>query len=120
MQVLIRGLFGLSIGWVEGIEFNFMGAVAGIDVRRPALKLRDGAASGYPDRSEMPVAGCFLRIVWPATKTLPRGVDLIIRAVYFAPTLTIGRRALSDGALQAQKPTLAIMSCLRMKPPAHC
>jgi len=39
VQVLVRGVFGLSIGWVEGVELSFMGAVAGIDVRRPALKL---------------------------------------------------------------------------------
>ena len=29
----------LSLGWVEGIELNFFGAVLGIDLRRPAIKL---------------------------------------------------------------------------------
>lgn len=29
----------MTIGWVEGVEINFLGAVLGIDVRRPALKL---------------------------------------------------------------------------------
>jgi Protein of unknown function (DUF3750) len=33
------GYAGLTIGWVEGIEVNILGAVAGIDLRRPALKL---------------------------------------------------------------------------------
>jgi hypothetical protein len=38
-QVSAGGLLGLSVGWVEGIEVNLLGLVAGIDVRRPALKL---------------------------------------------------------------------------------
>jgi hypothetical protein len=29
---------GLTIGWVEGLEVNFLGAVVGADIRRPALK----------------------------------------------------------------------------------
>lgn len=29
----------LPIGWVEGFELNFFGAVIGFDIRRPALKL---------------------------------------------------------------------------------
>ena len=33
---------GLTIGWVEGLEINFLGAVLGLDIRRPALK-----ASGH-------------------------------------------------------------------------
>ena len=33
------GLAGLRIGWVEGFEVNLLGAVAGLDWRRPALKL---------------------------------------------------------------------------------
>lgn len=46
----LAGYVGLTIGWVEGIEVNFFGAVLGIDVRRPALKLpglgRLGVATG--------------------------------------------------------------------------
>jgi hypothetical protein len=34
-----RGYFGVTLGWVEGLEVNILGAVAGIDFRRPALKL---------------------------------------------------------------------------------
>lgn len=49
-QISWRGIFGLSIGWVEGIEVNLFGAVAGLDLRRPALKLpgwgRLGMAAG--------------------------------------------------------------------------
>jgi hypothetical protein len=39
VQVSLLGLVGVSIGWVEGIEVNLLGLVAGIDVRRPALKV---------------------------------------------------------------------------------
>jgi hypothetical protein len=35
----LAGYLGLKIGWVEGIEINFFGAVLGLDIRRPALKL---------------------------------------------------------------------------------
>ncbi len=37
--VSIAGYLGITVGWVEGFELNFFGAVLGIDVRRPALKL---------------------------------------------------------------------------------
>jgi hypothetical protein len=30
---------GIKLGWVEGVEVNLLGLVAGVDVRRPALKL---------------------------------------------------------------------------------
>ncbi len=39
VQVSLLGLVGVSVGWVEGIEVNLLGLVAGIDVRRPALKV---------------------------------------------------------------------------------
>lgn len=35
----LAGYIGVSIGWVEGLEVNFFGAVLGFDIRRPALKL---------------------------------------------------------------------------------
>jgi hypothetical protein len=35
----LGGYLGLTIGWVEGFEINFLGAVLGFDIRRPALKL---------------------------------------------------------------------------------
>jgi hypothetical protein len=35
----IAGYLGLTVGWVEGFEFNFFGAVLGFDIRRPAIKL---------------------------------------------------------------------------------
>src|ERR1700710_465381 len=39
LWVTLDGYLGLTIGWVEGIEVNFFGAVFGIDLRRPAVKL---------------------------------------------------------------------------------
>jgi len=38
IYVSLGGYLGLTVGWVEGIELNFFGAVLGVDVRRPALK----------------------------------------------------------------------------------
>ena len=39
VQLVVGGLFGVTVGWVEGIEINVLGLVTGIDIRRPALKL---------------------------------------------------------------------------------
>ena len=39
VEINLWGLAGFKLGWVEGIEVNFLGLVAGLDVRRPALKL---------------------------------------------------------------------------------
>jgi hypothetical protein len=33
------GYVGLSLAWIEGLEINILGAVAGLDFRRPALKI---------------------------------------------------------------------------------
>jgi hypothetical protein len=49
-QLSLGGLLGVTVGWVEGLEINVLGLVAGLDVRRPALKLpgwgRLGLAAG--------------------------------------------------------------------------
>jgi hypothetical protein len=39
VRINFRGYLGITVGWYEGIELNLLGAVAGIDLRRPALKL---------------------------------------------------------------------------------
>ena len=39
LRLNFGGYLGLTLGWVEGIELNVLGAVWGLDVRRPALKL---------------------------------------------------------------------------------
>lgn len=44
----LSGYLDMTIGWVEGVEINFLGAVLGIDVRRPALKLPGLGRLGLP------------------------------------------------------------------------
>ncbi|MGK7863647.1 DUF3750 domain-containing protein [Falsiroseomonas sp. E2-1-a4] len=39
VRLTLGGYAGLTLGWVEGVEVNILGAVAGLDLRRPALKL---------------------------------------------------------------------------------
>ena len=44
----LGGYIGLTIGWLEGVELNFLGAVLGIDIRRPALKFPGIGRVGLP------------------------------------------------------------------------
>ncbi|MGU3655167.1 MULTISPECIES: DUF3750 domain-containing protein [unclassified Methylobacterium] len=37
--VNLGGYAGVTLGWVEGFELNLLGGVAGIDLRRPGIKL---------------------------------------------------------------------------------
>ena len=39
LRLTLGGYAGLTVGWVEGVEVNVLGAVAGLDVRRPGIKL---------------------------------------------------------------------------------
>jgi len=39
IEVNLWGLAGFKLGWVEGIELNFLGLVTGFDLRAPAIKL---------------------------------------------------------------------------------
>lgn len=39
VRLSLAGYVGLTIGWHEGVELNLFGAVAGLDLRRPALTL---------------------------------------------------------------------------------
>ena len=43
----LAGYLGVTVGWVEGFELNFFGAVLGFDIRRPALKLPGLGRLGY-------------------------------------------------------------------------
>jgi hypothetical protein len=54
--VSLAGYFGVTIGWVEGFEINFLGAVVGFDVRRPALKLPGIGRLGMDARLSGPVS----------------------------------------------------------------
>lgn len=38
-RLTFGGYGGIALGWVEGFEINIAGAVAGLDIRRPAIKL---------------------------------------------------------------------------------
>lgn len=38
-RLRLGGYAGLTIGWYEGVELNILGAVAGFDIRRPAIQL---------------------------------------------------------------------------------
>lgn len=48
LRVNFGGFVGLTVGWYEGIELNLLGAVAGVDFRRPALKLPGLGRLGMP------------------------------------------------------------------------
>jgi hypothetical protein len=39
LELSLLGIFGVKLGWIEGLELNFLGLVAGLDFRYPALKL---------------------------------------------------------------------------------
>jgi hypothetical protein len=39
VEASIWGVLGLKIGWVEGVELNVLGLVAGVDLRHPGVKL---------------------------------------------------------------------------------
>jgi hypothetical protein len=48
VRLTFGGYGGLTLAWVEGIEVNILGAVAGVDIRRPALKLPGLGRFGLP------------------------------------------------------------------------
>jgi hypothetical protein len=48
IRVNLGGYLGVTAGWYEGLELNLLGAVAGIDLRRPALKLPGLGRLGLP------------------------------------------------------------------------
>lgn len=39
IELNVSGIIGIKAGWVEGVEVNLLGLVAGLDLRHPALKL---------------------------------------------------------------------------------
>jgi len=60
IEASLWGLLGVKFGWVEGVEVNFLGLVAGLDLRHPAVKLpgfgrigvNDGTAIAAPARAK--------------------------------------------------------------------
>jgi hypothetical protein len=47
VEANLWGALGVKLGWVEGIEVNFLGLVVGIDIRNPALKLPGFGRLGF-------------------------------------------------------------------------
>lgn len=47
IEASLYGIVGVKVGWVEGIEFNLLGLVAGLDLRHPALKLPGFGRIGF-------------------------------------------------------------------------
>ncbi|MGH1572416.1 DUF3750 domain-containing protein [Methylobacterium sp. P31] len=39
IRINLGGYAGVTLGWVEGLEVNVLGGVAGLDLRRPGIKL---------------------------------------------------------------------------------
>ena len=48
VEASLWGLLGVKLGWVEGVEMNFLGLVAGIDLRNPGVKLPGFGRIGLP------------------------------------------------------------------------
>ncbi len=49
VEASLFGLLGVKVGWVEGLEVNVLGLVAGLDLRQPALKLPAFGRVGLPN-----------------------------------------------------------------------
>ncbi len=48
VELNLSGVAAVKVGWVEGIEFNLLGFVAGLDLRHPGLKLPGYGRIGVP------------------------------------------------------------------------
>jgi hypothetical protein len=57
LELNLHGLAALKVGWVEGIELDLFGLVAGLDLRYPGLKLPGYGRIGL----ESPVATALAR-----------------------------------------------------------
>jgi Protein of unknown function (DUF3750) len=49
IEASLWGILGVKAGWVEGLELNFLGLVAGLDLRHPGIKLPGFGRLGLPD-----------------------------------------------------------------------
>lgn len=47
-ELSLAGILGITVGWIEGLEVNVLGLVAGFDVRRPAIKVPGWGRIGLP------------------------------------------------------------------------
>ena len=51
LELNLWGVLGLKVAWVEGIELNFAGLVAGVDLRNPGLKIPGFGRIGFDGQS---------------------------------------------------------------------
>jgi hypothetical protein len=49
IEASLFGVVGIKLGWVEGVELNFLGLVTGLDLRHPAVKLPGFGRIGIDD-----------------------------------------------------------------------
>jgi hypothetical protein len=56
IEMSVLGLLGLKVGWIEGIEVNVLTLVAGLDARRPALKVPAFGRIGFDLLQSPPAA----------------------------------------------------------------
>jgi len=57
IELSLYGVVGLKFGWVEGVEFDLLGLVAGLDLRHPAVKLPGYGRIGLPTPVATALAG---------------------------------------------------------------
>ena len=51
IEASLWGIVGVKLGWVEGVEVNFLGLVAGLDLRHPGVKLPGFGRIGLPQQT---------------------------------------------------------------------
>ena len=47
VEVNLWGVLGVKLGWVEGVEINVLGLVAGLDLRHPGMKVPGYGRVGF-------------------------------------------------------------------------
>ena len=57
VRVTLGGYAGVTLGWVKGLEVNILGAVFGLDLRRPAIKLPGLGRFGAPGPDDPAAVG---------------------------------------------------------------
>jgi hypothetical protein len=51
IEASLWGVLGIKLGWIEGVELNVLGLVAGLDLRRPGIKLPGFGTLGLAGRT---------------------------------------------------------------------
>ncbi len=57
VEASLWGVLGVKVGWVEGVEVNLLGLVAGLDLRHPAVKIPGFGRLGADAAVHTAVAG---------------------------------------------------------------